>query len=174
MEEVPQGEDDWPASNHQPLVEEPDDAGASGRLWAANSLQGQLINDPANMSEQRNGYMHLEPASIASRSVRREGCTWCQDVIRVLTVHAGAEGRPRSRGPQASARSDALLPRSRSDGLVDSWLGGGVPDCLLSWWQGLLPKPSGQMELFNLSDASPAAMHCTQVRCCAAPCRARC
>lgn len=28
IEEVPHGDEDWPPSNHQPLVEEPDDAGA--------------------------------------------------------------------------------------------------------------------------------------------------
>ena len=52
----------------------------------------------------------------------------------VLTPPAGGESQPRSRaGAEASSRSGELLPRSRSDALSDSWLGGGKFCPLLLW-----------------------------------------
>ena len=53
----------------------------------------------------------------------------------VLTLPAGGESQPRSRaGAEAGSRGGELLPRSRSDALSDSWLGGGK-FCPLSLWR---------------------------------------
>ena len=85
VEEVPHGEDDWPASNHQPLVEEPDDAG--GVLESAARLLCCADSHVASCRRVTVAACSHHFRGLASSNWKRQSSRWCRrlkDVERRL------------------------------------------------------------------------------------------